>query len=60
MKTEYIKVFFAGQKTELDAVYGEWGGGWILLPAGKTGKEILSSSKATKAEIEECEKRGAT
>jgi len=41
------------------AIYGESATGWIWMPVGETGQEILARSKLTKEVIEESIKKGA-
>lgn len=56
---EHRAVYFLPTNDSLDSIYGNWGGGFIMLPKGLSGEELLALKKQTKAEKEECIKRGA-
>jgi len=49
-------VYFPAAKTSLDAIYGEWVGGYIVLPEGITGSELLTLRKSLSAEYRLIEK----
>lgn len=54
-------IFIEAKKDSLDAIYGEWKGGWVCLPIGESGAVIFdrAKKKQTEAGKIECEKRGA-
>lgn len=54
-------IFVEAKKDGLEAIYGEWKGGWVCLPTGESGEAISNRAKKkqTEADIIECEKRGA-
>lgn len=54
-------IFVEAKKDSLDAIYGEWKGGWVCLPRGESGAAIFdrAKKKQTEAGKIECEKRGA-
>jgi hypothetical protein len=58
--TFYTPVTIRPGCSSIDAIYGASPAtGWIWMPVGETGQEIMARSKQSEADKRECIKRGA-